>query len=783
MLRNYIKVAFRNLRRNKLYASLNILGLSIGLGSFFIIYLFLQNELAYDQFHEKKDRIYRVVQINTSDIGEEKQSGLTSALGPTAQGEIPEIEAFSRLENLPKSIVVKGVQDSVGRVESAAIDPGFLEFFDLDFVAGSVSSVLKTPNSMLINESKATQYFGSANNAMGKVVKVGRVDLIIDGVYKDLPNTTSIKAEIIALHTTVNGWRGENGFNQWNASYNDQTYFLLNKEAQISEVESKLNNLFKVNAISETRRLTLQPLADVHFSLDVRGPVTEKTDRQYIFIFTLVAAFILICSVFNYVSLALSQSIERTKEIGVRKVSGARNKELYTQFLIESVIQVFFSFLAAIILVELLLPQLESLIDRSLAISVFERPEFLVKGLVFSLIIAGLCSLYPAYLSTRLNVVKIFKNTSSNFSTKRLIGAVSIFQIVVFIVLICVSFTANRQMQFMRNENLGFDKDSQLVLNRFSREAVSKKVLLKNELLKVPGVLSATYATSIPSRVMGSMTFSDYDFRWNMFDVDPDYFKTMGMEIIHGRGFLPEDTDSSNLIIINTTAAEKLGFGNNAVGRTIEQNSTALTIVGVVNDFHFVSKKEPVEATLFKPLGAYTGVLVLKLDKENMVSVVENVKSKYSGLTSGDEATFFFLEDQINSQYKQENVMITMLNTFTVIAALVAFIGLFGIAGYSVKRRLKEMGIRKVLGAGFLSIQKTLNVSSVWKLLIAVAIAVPVVVYWMDNWLSSFAYRIEMPVFLIFGAIAVASVVIFITVSIHSVKAYLINPVEILKDE
>jgi putative ABC transport system permease protein len=306
--------------------------------------------------------------------------------------------------------------------------------------------------------------------------------------------------------------------------------------------------------------------------------------------------------------------------------------------------------------------------------------------------------------------------------------------------------------------------------------------LLKNELLNVSGVVSATYATSIPTRVMGTMTFGDYDFRWHMFDIDPDYFKTMGMEIIEGRGFLPEDSDSSNVIIINATAAEKLGFGVNAVGKTIKQD-VDLTIIGVVNDFHFVSKKELVEATLFKPLGAYSGVLVLKLDKENMVSVVESVKSKYSELTSGDEANFFFLEDQINDQYKQENVMITMLNTFTVIAALVAFIGLFGIAGYSAKRRLKEMGIRKVLGAGFFNIQKVLNVSSVWKLLIAVAIAVPVVVYWMDNWLSSFAYRIEMPVFLIFGAIGVASLLIFITVSIHSIKAYLINPVEILKDE
>tara|TARA_A100000171_G_scaffold29875_2_gene28102 strand:+ start:55 stop:2400 length:2346 start_codon:yes stop_codon:yes gene_type:complete len=781
MLRNYIKVAFRNLRRNKLYASLNTLGLSIGLGSFFIIYLFLQNELAYDQFHEKKDRIYRVVEINEKDTGEEKSSGLNSALGPVAKDEIPEIEAFSRLDNRQLGIVVKGVQDSTGRLNSAAIDPGFLEFFDLDFVAGDISGALMTPNSMLMSESKAIYYFGNANEAMGKVVKVGRVDLIIDGVYKDLPNTTSIKAEIIALHTTVNAWRGENGFNQWRASYGDQTYFLLNKEAQIDEVESRLNDLYKANKMSETRRATLQPLADVHFSLDVAGRVTEKTDRQYIFIFTLVAAFILVCSVFNYVSLALSQSIERTKEIGVRKVSGARNKDLYTQFLIESVIQVFFSFLASIILVELLLPQLENLIERSLAISVLGQPGFLVKGLVFSLIIACLCSLYPAYLSTRLNVVKIFKNTLSNFSTKRLIGVVSVFQIVVFIVLICVSFTAKRQMDFMQNENLGFDKDQQLVLNLMGK--VSGEVFI-NEVQSLSGVKSASLASSIPSRTSGWGQFNDYDFRFHNFDIDENYLETLGMTLVEGRNFVFEDTDSSKIVMVNETAVQKLGFEGSAIGKTIRRNQEDLRIVGVVKDFHFVSKKEPVEATLFEPLkkGAYS-LLVLKLNGRELASTMEEIKSIHKKLADGKEASFFFLEDQINSQYKQENVMITMLNTFTVIAALVAFISLFGIAGYSVKRRLKEMGIRKVLGAGFLSIQKTLNISSVWKLLIAVAIAVPVVAYWMDNWLSSFAYRIEMPVFLIFGAIAVASVVIFITVSIHSIKAYLINPVEILKDE
>ena len=241
---------------------------------------------------------------------------------------------------------------------------------------------------------------------------------------------------------------------------------------------------------------------------------------------------------------------------------------------------------------------------------------------------------------------------------------------------------------------------------------------------------------------------------------------------------------STKIVIVNATVAKKLGYEKGeAVGKILDFGIYSKRIIGVVNDFHYVSKKQPIEAALFNLQRTVSNMLVLKMDGKDLNNTMKRIKDTYREVADGKEASFFFLNEKIDAQYKQENVMITMLNTFTVIAALVAFIGLFGIAGYSVKRRLKEMGIRKVLGAGFMSIQKTLNVSSLWKLLIAVAIAVPVVIYWMDNWLSSFAYRIEMPVFLIFGAIAVASIVIFITVSIHSIKAYLINPVEILKDE
>lgn len=785
MLSNYLKVAFRNIRRNKVYSGLNILGLSIGLASFFIIYLFLQNELAYDQFHEKKDRIYRTLEIREMDTGEEKIGGLTSALAPIAAEELPEIIAFSRLDDAPMSILVKGIADSTDRVETAGIDEGFFQFFDIDIVAGSQDLFLQTPSSLFLNKSKAERYFGSAINAVGQTIRISKADYIVQSVFADIPNTSSIKAEIIADIKSVNAYRGEQGFNQWNASYFDQTYFLLDQNAEKSFVEEKINEVFEKYAYQdESRRLALQPLLDIHFSLDVSGPVGEKTDQQYILIFTLVAGFILLCSVFNYVSLALSQSLERTKEIGVRRVIGARSKSLYAQFISESLIHVFLSFVLAVVLVELLLPQLEVLLDRNLGSGIISQPVLLLKGMIFSGFLAVLCSVYPAYLSTRLKVVRIFKNASGSFSQKRFIAVLSIFQIAVFVVLISVAFTANRQMNFMRQENLGFDQEAQFVLNRLSQNAAAKKVAIKNEMLSIPGVLSATYATSVPSRVMGSSTFGDNDFRWNNFNVDEDYFSTLGMKLVAGRSFLKEDSDSAKVIIINQTAALKLGWKDGAVGKSIERNpGEALRIIGVVEDFHFVSKKEPIEATLFEPISDYASVMVLKLNEQSLTSTVDQIKRTYKDITGGDEAKYFFLDDQINSQYQQENVMIKMINTSAIIAALVAFIGLFGISGYSAKRRIKEMGIRKVLGASFLAVQTAMNRSNVGRLLLAILISVPLVVYWMDNWLSSFAYRIELPYALILGSVLIASVIMMLTVSFHSIRTYFLNPVEILKDE
>lgn len=780
MIKNYLKTAIRNIRRNKLYAGLNILGLSIGLGSFFIIYLFLQNELAYDQFHEKKDSIYRVVQNYESDFGSEKQANISDAFSPKFVESIPGIEAFSRVFSRSIGFVFNPGEEK-STTATVIVDRGFLDIFSIDIIHGSETSALESPNSMLISESAALKNYGTTDVIGKEVDYYGRETLVISAVFKDFPNSSSIKAEAIALYEKIYSYKGDG---VWSVTMNAlQAYMLLNNNTESSDVESKLTDHYlESNKYAEGKTLSLQPLSHVHYSLDVRDEVTEKTDRQYVTIFYLVSFFILVCSVINYISLAVSQSIERGKEIGIRKVAGANKGELYRQFMVESVIHVSASFVLSMILVELLIPQLEALVERDLGISTLNQPTLILKGAIFSIFIAIICSLYPAYLSTRLRVVSIFKHANQTLSPQRLIGAISLFQVAVFIVLICVAATANRQMYFMRNENLGFNKDHQLVLEYMPWTTRHAE---KNELLKISGVNAVSGGGQLPNEVTASMNFSGHDFKFRFFEIERDYFKTLEIDFLAGRNFLPEDPDTSKLVVINATAAQKLGYdAESAVGKILGSGRLANRIIGVVNDFHFASKKEVIEPALFRRfVEGSNGEFLINIDGANWAETAQAVLDYYHNLPNVYKYSYYFLEDRIDAQYKQENVMITMLNTFTGVAALVAFIGLFGITGYSVKRRMKEMGIRKVLGAGFVTIQRTLNMSSLYRFLIAALISVPVVFYWMNEWLNSFAYRIEMPVSLIFGALLFACLVILITVSIHSIKAYKINPVDILKDE
>ena len=782
MLKNYILVAFRNVKRNKLFAFLNVMGLSLGMASFFMIYLFVQNELSYDAFYDKSEDIYRVIEEVTDDTGGQLNGGLTGALAPEASANIPQITAYARVENYPKTIgIPNSLNDTLTQVNSIGTDPGFLDVFAIDLLIGDKASALDDPGSLLIAKSKAETFFGSVENAIGQEITLRNQKLNVKGVYDDFPENTSLKAHIIGNIKDMNPWRGDDWID-WKLSYFDQTYFRLSPGGNIVQIEEALNKVVKANFDDPSKSYSLQPISDVHFSLGVSDAVNGKTDKQYIYIFSAVALFILCCAVFNYVSLTLSHALQRMKELGVRRVVGAKVEHVYLQMIIESWLFVLLSFVLSVVFVEITLPELEALLSRELQYDLISNPNMVLAMLGFSLLIGLIASLYPAYLNVNQQTVQSLKGGTAKWSSQRIINAITVFQLVVFMVLISVAFIAKKQMYFMQNENLGFDQENQLVIQMFSAAAAKNKDAFINALEKNPNVINTSFTTSVPTRVMGSTRFLGYDFNFFNFDVDQSYLETLDLQLLEGRNFEPEDMSNDEIILINETAAKMMNLKGDVVGQVLDAGSKKFRIIGVLSDFHFLSKKQEIGATMFKPIQSKQGVLIVKLRQGDVLSTMERIKSQYESLIDEDMNSFF-LEDQIESQYKQEKTMMTVINTFTVLAALVALLGLFGITSYATKRRLKEMGIRKVLGAGFFNIQSSLNTANVFKLLIAGILSVPLIYLWMDDWLNSFAYRIEFPFILVGGALLIAAIIALTTAFFHSIKAYLINPVDILKDE
>lgn len=777
MIKNYLKIAFRTIKRNKLYSLLNVLGLSVGLASFMIIFFFVRNEMSYDHYHTNSNRIYRVIQEGYENNGTWR-GGVTAALANPAAEAIPEIEAFSRMERWNKTVQIPDYRDTTVSPKNISVDKGFFELFDIDLLLGGIPDFDEKPNSVLISEDFSKRYF--KGDALGKALKIKNVLYSIEAVYQDFPNNSTIQGELILPFETANQLR-KSSFTSFYESYFDELFLKVSEDSNLDLINRKLFDIYRLNSPerAEHYAMALQPLTEMHFALNVDDERGGKTDKQYIYIFSGVAFFILLCSFLNYVSLAVVQSFERTKEIGVRKVFGASKRAVYGQFLAESAIMVLLSLVVSMIIFEALIPQLELLIERDLATSVKSSPILWLQGIGFVLVITLLAALYPAVLSSSSKVSQLLKKSTNRFKPLQWINAFTVIQLIVFFTLVSVGFVSSKQLRFMQSESLGFDKENILYLQAFGNKL---NEVLKNEFLEIPNVESVAMTRSIPSRIMGTMSFRDFpDVNVHSFPIGSDYFETMGMEVVSGRAFEEIDLGTPKMMI-NEAGAKALGIEGDPVGQTLNTFNRDWTIIGVVNDFHFLSKKEPIETIMFRQLEKDQGAMLVRIKGEDIIGTVNAIKSKYGELADS-ELIYSFLDESIDAQYKQEKLMINMINAATVMAAIVGLLGLFGIAGYSTKRRMKEMGIRKVLGAGFINIQKTLNIGNIKKLILASLISIPLMYYWGNEWLSLFAYRIEFPVWALIFILLMAIAVVLSSALFHSIKAYLINPVEILKDE
>ncbi len=802
MIKNYLKIAYRNLVRNKVYSALNIVGLGIGLSCFFVISLFIRHELSYDD-HSNGDRIYRVIgNESNSSSGKSKTGMVNPLIASEAMEKIPAIEKYTRVWRDIGRIKLFSKLDSSLFSPATLVDPDFTTIFDIEFLLGSRESSFKKVNSALITEDEAIRVFGSAQEAMGEELSIRQDVFVIDGIVKTPPTNSSLEYTLLLPYDAVEP--SLRLASSWRSYFSAQVYFLLNDQANLEEVDSGIENIFIANGVGEkgTDKIALQRLKDIHFSLDVKNDkVRAKSDRQYVLIFSGVAFFILLSAVFNFISLTLSQSVQRTKEVGVRKVIGSGRKDLFVQFFMESLLYVIVAVILAIVLAEFLIPQLEGLLERKIR-GVFEyNLSLFLWVLVLVIALAAIGSIYPMVLANKKRTADMLRGGGKMmFKSHRLINGVTVFQMVVFVLLVCGVFVGKRQMEFLQNENLGFDNKNVLLLDMSSSQYLENKIEpLRNELSRISGIESISRTSQVPPGTGGVVVNDAWDYNIYNYSIDERFLETLGMELVAGRNFVATDVVISSRamflpkeerdkliqnVLISETAARKFGFSPDSIGAFVNTGFIKSKVIGIVKDFHYVSKREPIDPVVFqKGSPDRARKLAIRLTPGSIKESMKSIHEVYKSVTDQANPDYHFLDEQFNQQYKQELVMTKVIDGLTIISALIAFMGLFGLSGYNASRRMKEMGIRKVLGAGFMSIQKTLNIAFLKKLLLAITIATPVVVYWMNQWLSSFAYQISPPVFILAVAILAATFFILLTTSIHSIKAFLINPVEILKDE
>ena len=765
---------------DKFHSFLNLLGLSVGFAVCILIVLFVRQELSYDQFHENYDRLYKIVKKTEGERATERWSIVNGLIGGLLKENLANVEESSRYFSRRRKVSVdegkKGIYASV-----TYVDPAFLEILSF-FPKQGAEKPLDQPDDVALSTSMAKKL---QVNKVGETVFIDDTPFRVSAILEDTPKNSSIRYQLLV---PINHFAGKEDYRSmledWGTAYFDNLV-LLTKGADVRRVEAWMNKEYhdpgKPASASDAETWYLQPMRDFHFSLDVNDFIDGKVDRQYIGIFLFIALVVMVCAAFNYTSMQLSQVMERVKEMGIRKVHGAGWQQVFLQLICESVLLVLIAFIVSAMLVEFSLPVFETMLSKKIHGNFLTDLPLMLTLLGGAMLVAFIASFYPAWMVSRLKVSTTLKPFSGKvFREHHLMSGIAVFQVVVFIGLICASGIVRRQLHFLQNKNLGFDKEHVLVLNMRKPEEIKAMTAMKGALENVPGVNGVSLARTLPNHHSGSFTYGDLGVTFYSYIIDPGYLEVMQMELTEGRPLNVNDHDSLKHVLINETAAKKLDIEDDPIGKKIKGN----TIVGVVKDFHFMSKKVPVEAVMFRQTKdfRYGGLIVLRLDAGNR-EVLQRVRNTYQEIISELNMDFFFLEDRYDNMYRHETAMSGMMDLFAGLAVFIAVIGLLGLSGYSTKRRIKELGIRKVLGARVVDLLFLLNVRFIWFVVIASFLAVPVSYGFLDRWLHSFTYSISLSPVIFVLAVIGSMIIVGGAVSFYGVGASLKNPADTLKNE
>ncbi|MCF0069985.1 ABC transporter permease [Dyadobacter sp. CY261] len=811
MLKNYIKIAWRNLARNRVFSAINIAGLAIGLASCMLISLYVIDELSFDRFHEKADRIVRTTFKGTMQGGIINES---HAMPPTAaalKADYPEVLESTRLRQGGRPLVF--LNNKIYNDEKLAfVDSNFFSVFTLPFIQGNAKTALLEPLTIVLSESAAQKYFGKTD-VIGKTVtfKDWKQTYRVTGVMKDIPSNSHFRFDLLGSMATLD----EAKSTSWMTS-EFFTYLVLPEGYNYKKLEAKLPatidkyispqlkqamgvTMAEFRKQGNNLELHLQPLTDIHLHSDFQYDLDVNGDMTYVYIFGAVAVMMLLIACINFMNLSTAGSSKRAREVGVRKVMGSEKSELVWQFLMESILLTALAMVLAAILCIAALPVFNQLSGKNLSLEWNSVPGLIPAMIGFGLFVGIFAGSYPAFFLSSFKPITVLKggasavNISASGKSINLRSGLVVFQFSMSIILIIGTTVVFQQLQFIRNKKLGYNKDQVIVVPAWS---LGKNTdTFRQKLVRDSRVAQVSLSGYVPAGPSDNNNFAvnpdgnpSRHIKTLRYEVDYNYLPTLGMEIARGRNFSKEYGTDSTGIIINETAVKIFGWTpENALNRTITHSDndgkkSAYRVVGIVKDFHFQSMHEQI-GPLVMTLSNGWGWMMVKARSTEVSGLLASMKQNWDGFQSDMPFSYTFLDERFNETYKAEQKTGQILGTFAGLTIFVACLGLFGLATFTTEQRTKEIGVRKVLGASVAGIIALLSKDFLKLVLVALLIATPTAWWLMDRWLQEFAYKINVSwwVFTIAGVLSTA--VALLTISYQSVKAALANPVQSLRSE
>jgi len=816
MIGNYFKIAFRNLFKDGFYSFINIFGLSVGITACLLILLYVSNELSYDKFHKDSDRIYRVTTKAMMSESEILYVGVSPApLADRLRNDIEEIESITRLISFSETIKYKEIVFKENRMLYA--DSTFFDVFDFNVEQGDPNTMLRDPYSIVLTEETAIRYFGThkvqSGTALDEKLKIGNDSYQVTGILENIPENSHFTFDLLVSMSTFS-----DALNPIYLNMNYFTYLKLRDGVNPVQLDEKLRNIVMTHVVPQVVaymnfpeamlsdkstvdnffKYSLQPITSIHLYSHLRGELGANSDISYIYIFSSIAIFLIVIACINFTNLATSRASKRSIEVGIRKTLGSNKYQLIRQFLAESFLFSIIAMIIALGLTEVLKYPFSTITGTILSLNIFKQPWIISVIIGLTLVIGIASGSYPAFYLTKFKPVMVLKGSNrmgkkSSFFRSFLV----VLQFAISIGLIVCTTLVYKQMNFISNKNLGFDKENILIIENGDQLGQRAEVL-KNELLRNPELIDVAFSQTIPSQLFYSSVCTpegedgvDQQIFLNL--IDHDFINTYKMEVIKGRNFSPDFPSDSSAILINERAANKFGWigdseETNPIGKYIDMinanigTRSKFYVVGVIKDFNYESCKSPIRANVmfFNTSGNYISIRVKPGDYNRLI---KDLEATWKEIAPDVPFAYSFLKENFEELYQSEQKMSQIFSVFTTIAIIIACLGLLGLAAYTAEQRTKEIGIRKVMGASVPNVVTMLNLEFIKLVGIAVIIASPIAWYLMQKWLGDFVYKTEIGIWPFVFASVLATVIAVITVGFQSLKAALANPVDSLRNE